>query len=458
MDKRRKMILGAVTRGTGSHVAGWRHPEVSRERLKAAATLSHYAEIATMAEAAKMHFVFLADSPTATYQNYPRLMEIAAQDYYLEPMTVLAALVPTTRRIGLVGTMSTTYSDPYTVARTFASLDHLSGGRASWNIVTTTNPTSALNFGHDAHMEKSLRYGRAEEFVRVVKGLWDSWEDDAFLRDQKSGRFLDLAKMHPVNVRSENFRVRGPLNIERAPQGYPVMFVAGSSEGARELAAETGDAMFTAQPDLAEGQRFYADVKGRLARYGRKPADLSILLGAMIITGRTDAEAREKHEFLRDSIGIEFGLQYLTSLAGVDLSSLDLDAPLPAEMRGQPTWSRLQLVLDMAAKKQMTLREIAIHYADTYGHQVVVGSAATVADELQALFEGGVADGFLLRSPFYPDGLKDICEITIPELQRRGLFRTEYEGETFRDNLGLARPPHPATLAQAQPLKEASGR
>lgn len=450
MTTQRKMILGAVTRGTGSHVAGWRHPQVSRERLQAAAKLSHYAEIARTAEAAKMHFIFLADSPTATYQNYPRLMARAAQDYYLEPLTVLSAVGALTSRIGLVGTMSTTYSDPYTVARAMASLDHLSGGRAAWNIVTTSNPTSALNYGHERHAEKSVRYGRAEEFVRVVKGLWDSYEDDAFVRDQARGVFLDTSKIHPVNVKSENFAIRGPLNIERSPQGYPVMFVAGSSEDARELAAETADAMFTAQPDLTEGKRFYDDVKRRLAKHGRTPDELKIMPGAMIITGRTDEEAREKHEFLRDSIDLDFGLQYLTSLAGVDLSNLDLDQPIPESLQAQPTWSRLALVLDIAKRGQMTLREIAIHYADSYGHSVCVGSPQRVADELQELFEGGACDGFLLRSPFYPDGLQDITGLLIPELQRRGLFRTEYEGETFRDNLGLRRPPHPALAQQAR--------
>lgn len=342
------------------------------------------------------------------------------------------------------------FSDPYTVARAFASLDHLSGGRASWNIVTTSNPSSALNYGHDSHASKSSRYNRADEFVRIVKGLWDSYEDDAFVRDQKAGLFLDPTKIHPLKYKSDNFSIHGPLNIERTPQGYPVMFVAGSSDGAKDLAAETADAMFTAQPDMVQGRAFYADVKSRLARYGRSENDLAILLGAMIIVAETDEDARQKHAFLKSLIDVRFGVEYMSYLAGADLSHLPLDEPLPDSLRDQPVWSRLELVMDMARRENMTFRDIAIHYADTYGHQFIVGSPKTVADELQELFETRVADGFLLRSPFYPDGIDDIVDLAIPELQRRGLFRTEYAEGTFRDNLGLKRPEHPATARRQE--------
>lgn len=449
MSGSRKMILGAVTRGTGSHVASWRHPGTTREMLQGATSLDHYAHIAQTAERAKLHFIFLADSPVVTYQSNPAMLARAAQDYYLEPTTTLAAIAALTRHIGLVSTMSTTYSDPYTVARTFASLDHLSRGRASWNIVTTGNPAVSQNFGHDEHLAKDSRYGRAEEFVRIVKRLWDSWEDDAFVRDRASGRFLDPAKMHPLHHRSENFSIRGPLNVERTPQGYPVMFVAGSSEGARELAAETGDAMFTAQPDEALGRDFYTDVKGRLAKFGRAPEQLSILLGAMIITAETDDEAKAKHKYLRSLIDAEFAVHYMSHLAGIDLSGLPLDQPLPESLRAQPVWSRLELMMDMARKENMTFGEIAVHYADTYGHQLLVGSPKTIARQMRDLFETKVADGFLLRSPIYPGGIEDIANLLVPELQRQGLFRMDYEGETFRDNLGLARPPHPNAAARS---------
>lgn len=444
MPRQRKMILGAVVRGLPGCIAGWRHKDVSPETLRGSAGLDYYTHIAAISEAAKLHFLFLADSPTVTYLNQPYMLEHAAQDYYLEPMTMLAAMIPGTKHIGLVGSMSTTYSDPYTVARAFASLDHLSQGRASWNIVTTGNPTSAQNYGHDAHPEKGDRYTRAEEFVRIVKGLWDSWEDDAFLRDQKSGRFLDPSKMHVLNYKSENFSVRGPLNVERCPQGYPVMLVAGASERGKELAAETGDALFAAQPDKAQGQAFYRDVKGRMAKYGRAPEELAILPGAMIIVAETDAEAKEKREYLRSLIDIEFAVQYTSSLAGMDLSHLPLDKPLPDSLRSQPVWSRLELMLDVAARGNLNFRELAIQYTETYGHQFMVGTPAKIADELQDLFENEVADGFLLRTPIYPKGLEDTTRLLIPELQRRGLAQTGYAGKTFRENLGLKRPEHPA--------------
>jgi len=246
--------------------------------------------------------------------------------------------------------------------------------------------------------------------------------------------------MHPLHHKSENFSIRGPLNVERSPQGHPVMFVAGSSEGARELAAETGDAMFTAQPDNALGRVFHADVKARLAKYGRSADELSILLGAMIITGATDEEAKARRDYLRSLIDADFAVHYMSHLAGMDLSALPLDRPPPESLREQPAWSRLALVLDIADREKMTFGEIAVHYADTYGHQVLVGSPTTIANQMQEMFESKVADGFLLRSPYYPDGIDDISRLVVPELQRRGLYRSAYEGRTFRDNLGLRRP------------------
>ncbi len=452
MSSKRRMVLGAVTRGTGSHVAGWRHPSISQQNLANASKLSHYAEIAHLAEAAKFHFMFLADSPVATYQSNPRLMARGAQDYYLEPMTLLAALAPLTQRIGLVGSLSTTYSDPFTAARVLASLDHLSNGRASWNIVTTSNPAAAQNFSRDKHLERQDRYQLSNEFVSLVKGLWDSWEDDAFLRDAPTGRFLDPGKMHPLHHKSENFQVRGPLNVERPPQGHPVLFVAGSSDGAKEMAAETGDALFTAQPELKEAQRFYADVKSRLPKYGRHEEDLLILPGAMIITGETDAEARQKHQYLKSLVDIDFAVDYMSNLAGIDLSGYPLDQPLPNALRENPNWSRVELILGMAAQKNMTFREIAMEYADSYGHQFLVGSGETIADALEELFVERAADGFLLRSPYYMGGLMDTIKYLFPALRRRDLFHSDYEGATLRENLGLKRPPHPSQADQPQAM------
>lgn len=444
MAKQRKMILGAVARGIGSHVAAWRHPAVSRDKLKAATTLKHWASVAQAAEAGKMHFVFLADvlaMPNAT--NAP-LMRRSAYDFSLEPMTLLSGMAPLTEKIGLVGSISTTYSEPFNVARLLASLDHISGGRAAWNVVTTHDPSSAGNFGGGSFMEKDDRYQRADVFTKVVKGLWDSWEDDAFVHDQAAGIFVDPTKMHPLRHKSDHFQIAGPLNIERPPQGHPVIFVAGSSEGAKELAAQEADCMFTAQPDLEAAKTFYADVKSRMAKYGRSPDDLFIIPGAMIVAGRTDEEAREKHQRFKDAIDLEFGILYLSGLARSDLSHLPLDEPLPDALRQTPTWSRLELVMDISLRGSMTFRQIAMHYADTYGHQFIVGSPTTVADALQHLFEQRAADGFVLRAPIYPEGVQEIVSLVIPELQRRGLAQTEYLGRTFRENLGLPRPEHPS--------------
>lgn len=443
MAQNRKMILGAVARGIGSHVAAWRLPSMSLTKLRRATKLEHWVEIAKVAEAGKLHFMFLADTLAMPNAKQAALLERSAFDFSLEPMTLLSAVAGHTDRLGLVGSISTTYSEPYNVARLLASFDHISNGRAAWNVVTTLDASSAGNFGDSEFMSKESRYRRADVFTRIVKGLWDSWEDDAFIREQKSGRFLDPNKMHPLNHKSEQFQVQGPLNIERPPQGHPVIFVAGSSEGAKELAAEQADAMFTAQPDLDSGRAFYADVKGRMEKYGRSPDELHILPGAMIIIGRTDQEAHEKHQSFKDAIDLDFSILYLSGLAQVDLSQYPLDEPLPESLRDTPTWSRLELVMDISKRKGMTFREVAVHYADTYGHQFVVGSPKTVADELQHTFETRAADGFNLRAPIYPDGLKDIVSLLIPELQKRGLAQTEYRGKTFRENLAVPRPEHP---------------
>lgn len=450
MTRSRQMVLGAVMRGTGSHVAGWRHAEVSPEQLRAARRLEHYLAIGELAEAGALHFIFTANSPVVTYQSAPELMRRAAQDYYLEPLTLLAAIAARTRHIGLVGSASTTYADPYSLARAFASLDHLSEGRASWNLVTTFETAAAGNFGRQLHVPADQRYARAQDFLRLVRRLWDSWEDDAFTRDQGSGQFLDPAKYHLVDHHSPYFDLHGGLNVERPPQGHPVIFVAASSEEGRELAAAEADAMFTAQPEMAEGRQFYADVKGRMAKYGRDPDELIITLGAMIITAPTDAEARERHARLRAGISIDFAIRYLSNLIGFDVSQLSLDEPLPDTLRQDPKWSRVPLVMDIAKRGQMSLREIALHYADQYGHQCLIGSPQTVADAMQEMFEGRVADGFLLRSPYYPGGLVDIVRLLVPELQRRGLFRTGYVPGTLRDNLGLRRPSHPASRSHQE--------
>ena len=438
MSGDRKMILGAVMRGTGSHSAGWRYPDVSRDALRGATGLQHYVDIAKTAEAAKLDFVFLADTLAVTYQSNPALLSRAAQDVYLEPFTVLSAVAAHTSRIGLVATLSTSFTEPFNAARLIASLDHLSEGRAGWNVVTSFDPAAAQNYSGDPLLDKGNRFQRAQEFVDVVKGLWDSWEEDALVLDQAGGRFVDPAKVHRLDYESENFKIAGPLNIPRSPQGQPIIFVAGASAESQILAAKSSDAMFSAQPEVEAGKVFYENVKSRLPKFGRRSHDLAILIGAMIITGKTDAEAEEKRARLRSLIDLDFGLQYLSSLARVDLRGMPLDQPIPDEVRENATWSRIDLVLQMGKGK--TLRDIALDYADTYGHQFLVGGPGKIADYLQMLFEEKVADGFLLRSAYYPGGLEDITGLLVPELQRRGLFRTEYEGASLRDHLGLEKP------------------
>lgn len=436
------MILGVSTTGVGVYVSGWRHPSVTPESLKGAARLSYYLTLAKLAEEAKMHFMFFADSPVVKYQFNSRLLSRTAQPYFLEPFTLASALAPFTTKIGLVVSASTTYNEPYNVARMLGSLDHLSEGRAAWNVVTSFDPFICQNFSQEALLAKDLRYDRAEDFVRIVRGLWDSWEDDAFIRDQSTGQFVDPAKMHFLNFKSANFQVRGPLNLERSPQGHPVVFLAGSSEDACNLAAETADAMFTAQPNIEGAQKFYKDVKARLARFGREPCELSILPGLQAVVGRTMAEAKEKHEYLRSFIDSDYAISYLSSLVAIDLSGFPLDEPPPPSLRGEKAHSRVGLIMDIAEKEGLSLGEIAIRFADQYGHSFLVGDPITIADELQKRFESRAADGFVLMPTHFPEGLSDFTQRVIPELQSRGLFRNEYDGVTLRDNLGLIRPPH----------------
>ncbi len=433
----RQLKLGVILKGTGSHIAGWRHPSVSLDK---ATRFSQYVEIAQLAEQGKLDFIFVADSPSVSYQFQPVMLARVPQIYHIEPVTLLSALAPLTRHVGLVGTITTTFSEPYNVARMFASLDHISDGRACWNVVTTTNDQAAANFGLAEQIPKRERYARASEFVDIVRGLWDSWDDDAFIMNRDSGIYADPQKMHFLNYKSERFAVRGPLNVPRPPQGHPVVCVAADSEDGRELAARTADILFNAQLDADSARALHQDVKRRMPKYGRDPDDLSIVLGLTLVIGRTDEEAREKYAFLESLIDVEIGMQYLSYLALTDLSGCPLDEPLPAFLKQDRSRSRLNIVVDAAEREGLTLRQTALRYADSFGHLAMTGSGTSIADRMQHWFETGAADGFVLRLPYAPQGLQDFNELVLPELQRRGLFRTEYAGHTFRDNLGLARP------------------
>ncbi|MCZ2201321.1 MAG: LLM class flavin-dependent oxidoreductase [Cylindrospermopsis raciborskii PAMP2012] len=438
MGKKRKFHLGAFIQATGHHVSAWRHPEA---QIDAGSNFQHYRKITQTAERGLFDAVFLADSP-GIWRGTPETQKRNGKLVHFEPVTLFAALSSVTKSIGFIATASTTYEEPYNLARKFASLDYLSNGRAGWNVVTTGNENAAANFGLEYHPEHGERYERAEEFVEVVKGLWDSWEDDAFLRNRESGIYFDPDKLHVLNHKGKYFSVKGPLNVGRPPQGYPVIVQAGASEAGRELAARTAEVIFTANQTLRDAQEFYSDIKGRLAKYGRSPEDLKIMPGAFPVIGRTEEEALEKYEFIQSLIHPDVAWGILaTYYKGVDLSGYSLDdiAPeLPSETNNNK--SRLKLVRDLANRGTLTLRQLYMALATARGHRTIIGTPETIADQLEDWFNNGAADGFNIMPPVLPTGLDDFVDLVVPILQKRELFRTEYEGNTLREHLGLGRP------------------
>jgi FMN-dependent oxidoreductase (nitrilotriacetate monooxygenase family) len=434
----RQLSLGAFLMATGHHVAAWRHPDVSADPLD----FSVYRRAAQVAEAACFDALFVADS-VAVFDD--KVASHTARSTYFEPLTLLSALSAITERIGLVGTATTTYNEPYHVARKFASLDHLSGGRCGWNLVTSDAAAEAQNFGRDEHLGHAERYVRAREFHRVVTGLWDSWADDAFLRDKASGRFYAPDKLHVLDHRGEHFQVRGPLNVARSPQGRPVVVQAGSSEAGRELAAETAEVVFTAQASLESAKTFYADLKGRLGKYGRDENALRIMPGVFVVAGQSENEAREKFEAFQELVEPQVGVALLGRMLGnFDLSEYPLDSPLPElPLTDSGQRSRQQLLTELAGAENLTLAQLGRRIAGGRGHYSLIGTPWQIADELQAWFEERAADGFNVLVPYLPGGLEDFAALVVPELQRRGLFRREYRGRTLREHLGLARPKNP---------------
>jgi FMN-dependent oxidoreductase (nitrilotriacetate monooxygenase family) len=374
-----------------------------------------------------------------------------------EPVTLLSALSAVTERIGLVATASTTFHEPYNIARFFGSLDQLSHGRAGWNLVTSSNELEAKNFSSLPHLAHSDRYGRANEFIDVVLGLWNSWEDDAFLRDKQSGRFFDPDKLHLLNHEGDHFSVRGPLNVARSAQGHPVVVQAGSSEAGQELAARTAEVVFTAQRTLAEAQKFYADLKGRLGKYGREQDDLKIMPGVFPVVGTSEAEAQDKFEQLQELIHPEIGLALLSNYIGkFDLSVYPLDGPLPDLPVTNASLSRQQLLVDLARRENLTIRQLYLRVAGARGHWQLIGTPAQIVDELEERFLKFGADGFNIMPPTVPGGLDDFITLVIPELRRRGLFRSEYEGRTLRENLGLKFPAHRKPSERASRQRQAA--
>ncbi|WP_454674116.1 LLM class flavin-dependent oxidoreductase [Achromobacter pestifer] len=445
----RQIKLGAFLMQTGHHIAAWRHADAQAD---AAVNFRHYVELARRAENAKFDAVFLADAVGVRNTDLPSLSRTARSDHF-EPLTLLSALAAVTEKIGLIATVSTTYNEPYHVARKFASLDHISGGRSGWNLVTSSGQGEAQNFNLDEHVEHARRYSRAAEFHDVVLGLWDSWEDDAFLRDKHSGQYFDPDKLHPLNHRGEHFSVRGPLNVSRSPQGRPVVVQAGASPAGRDLAARTAEVIFVAHQTFDEAQAFYRDIKARATGYRRDPEDVKIMPGIFPVVGRTQAEAEEKFERLQNLIHPVVGVQLLSNMiGGFDLSRYPVDGPLPDLPETNGGKSRQQLLIDLARRDNLTIRQLYLRIAGARGHQQVVGTAQSVADQLQQWFEEEGADGFNIMSPWLPGGLDDFIELVLPELRRRGLFRNEYEGTTLRQHLGLARPAHRAVAPATQAL------
>jgi len=414
------------------HTAAWRYPGAFPD---ANFNIQHLVRFAQTLERGLFDAFFMADHLAVLNMPMAALKRSATVTSF-DPPTLLPALAMVTRHLGLIATASTTFEEPYHVARRFASLDHLSGGRAGWNIVTTSNPDAALNFGLEEHVEHDERYRRGREFFDVVTGLWDSWADDAFIRDVERGIYFDPAKLHVLNHKGKYFSVRGPLNVARPIQGWPVIVQAGASEAGRQIAAETAEVIFASSRTLAEGREFYADVKGRMEKLGRARDHMKILPGALVVVGDTVEEARAKRETLDSLVHPDSGIASLSIALGHDASGFDLDGPLPEIPETNASQSGRERVIAVARREGLTVRQLA-RRAGGYGGLSMVGTPATIADTMQEWLESEASDGFNVMFPYLPEGLDDFVERVVPELQRRGIFRREYEGRTLRENLGL---------------------
>jgi FMN-dependent oxidoreductase (nitrilotriacetate monooxygenase family) len=431
------MKLGLFLAGTGHHIASWRDPDVLPD---ANANLRQYIEVTQTAERALFDFVFNADSNSTFGPDDPEMWKRTAVAMRIEPLTLLGALAAVTSRIGLISTATTTYLDPFHVARMFATLDQMSGGRVGWNVVTSSAASEAFNFSHDKHAAHHDRYRRAAEFIEVAQGLWDTWEDDAFVMDKEQGLFFHPAKLHMLHHKGEHFSVRGPLMVPRSPQGQPVIVQAGQSDAGRDLAARTAEVLFTVQQQLAPAKAFYSDLKARVAKCGRSPDSLKIMPGVVTVVGRTRDEAQEKFEKLQALIHPELGVAALSDIVGLDLTPFPLDGPLPDVPLSNTQQGRQKMVVEMARTEDLTIRQLYKRVATARGHRVAIGTAAEIADALEEWYRGGAADGFNIMPQAFPADVNQFAELVIPELQRRGLFRTKYEGKTLRENVGLPRP------------------
>ena len=436
MADSRQLRLGAFMRPVSIHTAAWRYPGAFPD---ANFNFSHYKRFVRTLERGRFDAFFMADH--LAVMNMPmNALKRSATVTSFDPLTLLPALATVTEHLGLIATASTTYNEPYHVARKFASLDHISEGRAGWNVVTSANPREAMNFGLEEHVEHGERYARAREFFDVVTGLWDSWADDAFIRDVETGTYFDPEKMHVLDHKGPHLSVRGPLNVARPVQGWPVIVQAGASDAGRQLAAETAEVVFSSANTLEDGQRYYADVKGRMQACGRSPDHLKILPGAFVVIGDTLAEAQAKKAKLDSLVHPDSGIATLSVLLGHDVSGFDLDGPLPDLPDSNASKSGQQKLVDMAQRKHMTIRQMAQYVGGSFSVLEFIGTPVTIADQMEEWLMTEGCDGFNAMFPYLPGGLDDFVALVVPELQRRGLFRREYEGKTLRENLGLPRP------------------
>lgn len=433
--KSEKLVLNAFLFPGGHHEAAWRYKGSEPHRVT---DIRLYQDLARRAEAAKLDAIFFADAPVLDAN-----IRYAAR-HRLEPLTTIMALAAVTEKIGFIATASTTYYEPYNLARLFASVDHISGGRVGWNIVTTSADAAAENFNRDRHPPHADRYRQAEEFVDVVTRLWDSWEDDALVIDRDSGVFADSAHIHPVNHKGEFYQVKGALNVSRSPQGRPVYVQAGSSEEGRGFAARHAEAIFTAHQTLESAQSFYADIKNRARGLGRNPAHIKVLPGISPFIGSTEEEALKLEAEFNDLIQPAFSLGQLRRITGLELSEDDIDRPLPREAveatRARANSSRHQLVLDVIDRENPTIRQLLHRLAGGRGHKVIAGTPEQVADWIETWFRSGAADGFNVMPPWLTGGFDAFVDHVVPILRQRGLFREDYEGSTLRDHYGLPRP------------------
>ncbi len=448
----RQMKLGMFYWPGGHHIAAWRHP---RSVVDCGANIRHLVELGQLSERGLFDMFFMADSVTFWRGDLSSMVRDSFGTA-IEPFTIMCMLSQNTKHLGLVCTSTATYDQPYLLARRFASLDLISGGRAGWNLVTSGNKYEADSFGFEAHMEKSKRYRRGREFAHVVRGLWNSWQDGAFPRDQKSGVYYDAERIHVLEHQGEFLRCRGPLNVPPSPQGEPVLIQAGASDDGRELAAATAEVVFGASQTMEHARSFYADVKQRMKTYGRDPDDLKIMPGLSVNVAETRDEAEAKFEELQDLIDPRTGLTLLSQRMDYDLSGHSVDDPFPEIPLTKLGGSRAEILARTARDEKMTIKELYRHIAGARGHFQINGSPTDVADMMEEWICEDACDGFNIMPPIFPDSLNDFVSMVVPELQRRGLFRDRYEGTTLRGNLGLTRPPWPGPAVKLFETAEAA--